>query len=251
MLIDLNSDLGESFGNYTIGRDEEIIELVSSVNIACGWHGGDANVMADTVKQAIEKNVAIGCHPGFPDLMGFGRRAMQVSPKELKNYIKYQIGALDAFVQSEGGHMQHVKPHGAMYNMAAKDKAMADAIAEAVFEVDSELILMGLSGSQLLESAKTIGLKTASEVFADRAYQNDGSLVPRSQEGALIHDGEKAVSQVLQMIEKGTVTSLSGREIPLVAESICVHGDNEKALAFVRLIRQRLDQANIQVGALK
>lgn len=251
MLIDLNSDLGESFGNYTIGRDEEIIELVSSVNIACGWHGGDANVMADTVKQAIKKNVAIGCHPGFPDLMGFGRRAMQVSPKELKNYIKYQIGALDAFVRSEGGRMQHVKPHGAMYNMAAKDKAMADAIAEAVFEVDSELILMGLSGSQLLESAKTIGLKTASEVFADRAYQNDGSLVPRSQEGALIHDGEKAVKQVLQMIEKGTVTSLSGQEIPLVAESICVHGDNEKALAFVRLIRQRLDQANIQVGALK
>lgn len=251
MLIDLNSDLGESFGNYTIGRDEEIIELVSSVNIACGWHGGDANVMADTVKQAIKKNVAIGCHPGFPDLMGFGRRAMQVSPKELKNYIKYQIGALDAFVRSEGGLMQHVKPHGAMYNMAAKDKAMADAIAEAVFEVDSELILMGLSGSQLLESAKTIGLKTASEVFADRAYQNDGSLVPRSQDGALIHDGEKAVNQVLQMIEKGTVTSLSGQEIPLVAESICVHGDNEKALAFVRLIRQRLDQANIQVSALK
>ncbi|MBN2897316.1 MAG: LamB/YcsF family protein [Clostridia bacterium] len=251
MRIDLNSDLGESFGSYKIGMDDAIIRLVSSVNIACGWHAGDANVMADTVKKAIESNVGIGCHPGFPDLMGFGRRVMAVSPKELKNYVKYQIGALNAFVTSEGGRLQHVKPHGAMYNMAAKDKAMADAIAEAIYEVDPSLILMGLSGSQLLESGKAMGLKTASEVFADRAYQRDGSLVPRSQEGAVIHDKEQAVSQVVQMIKDGTVTAITGETIAIEAESICVHGDNEKALEFVELIHRRLEAEKIEIGALK
>lgn len=251
MQIDLNSDLGESFGNYEIGMDDEIIKLVSSVNIACGWHAGDPNVMAKTVKKAIMNGTAIGCHPGFPDLMGFGRRVMKVSPLELKNYVKYQIGALNAFVQSEGGRLQHVKPHGAMYNMAAKDKSLADAIAEAVYEVDPELILMGLSGSYLLESAKERGLKTASEVFADRAYQSDGSLVPRSQEGAVIHDKEKAVSQVVQMVKENTVTSIDGQVISIDAESICVHGDNEQALAFVKLIHKRLDEEKIQIIALK
>ncbi len=251
MRIDLNSDLGESFGNYKIGMDDEIIKLVSSVNIACGWHAGDANVMAETVKKAVANNVAIGCHPGFPDLMGFGRRVMQVSPKELKNYVKYQVGALNAFVVAEGGRLQHVKPHGAMYNMAAKDKALADAIAEAIVEVDSELILMGLSGSQLLTSAKEKGLQTASEVFADRAYQNDGTLVPRSIEGAVIHDKDIAVAQVIQMIKEGTVTSMTGEVVPLTAESICVHGDNKKALEFVEMIHQRLEDENICIGALK
>ncbi len=251
MKIDLNSDLGESFGNYEIGKDDEIIKLVSSVNIACGWHAGDANVMAKTVKSAIKNNVAIGCHPGFPDLMGFGRRGMQVSPDELKNYVKYQIGALNAFVVSEGGKLQHVKPHGAMYNMAAKDKVLADAIAEAIVEVDSSLVLMGLSGSQLLKSAKDKGLKTASEVFADRAYQKDASLVPRSVEGAVIHDKNKAVSQVIQMITEGTVTAITGEVVPLHAESICVHGDSEQALAFIELIHERLEKENINIRALK
>lgn len=250
MRVDLNSDLGEGFGNYELGMDDEIIKLVSSVNIACGWHAGDANVMAETVKKAIENNVGIGCHPGFPDLMGFGRRVMQVSPMELKNYVKYQIGALDAFVRSAGGKMQHVKPHGAMYNMAAKDKTLADAIAEAVYEVDPSLILMGLSGSQLIESAKALGLKTASEVFADRAYQKDGTLVPRSQEGAVIHDREKAVAQVLNMIKHGTVTAITGETVKLSVESICVHGDNKNALEFVMLIQKRLEEEGIQVGAL-
>lgn len=251
MRIDLNSDLGESFGNYEIGLDDEIIKLVSSVNIACGWHAGDANVMAETVKKAIENKVAIGCHPGFPDLMGFGRRIMHVSPKELKNYVKYQIGALNAFVLSENGRLQHVKPHGAMYNMAAKDKSLADAIAEAIYEVDPSLILLGLSGSQLLRSAKEKGLKTASEVFADRAYQADGSLVPRSIEGAVIHDKDKAVAQVVQMIKEGSVTTLTGEIVPLKAESICVHGDNKKALEFVEMIRKRLSEEQIEIGALK
>lgn len=251
MVIDLNSDLGESFGNYSIGRDADIIKLVSSVNIACGWHAGDPNVMADTVKMALENNVGIGCHPGFPDLMGFGRRRMQISPKELNNYVKYQIGALDAFIRAEGGMMQHVKPHGAMYNMAANDQNMADAIAKAVYEVNPELVLMGLSGSQMLKRAQAIGLKTASEVFADRMYQKDGSLVPRGIEGAVIHDSEQAVTQVLQMIKSKTVTAITGEEIPIEAESICVHGDSEQALQFVNLIRRRLTDSNIQISALK
>ncbi len=250
MRIDLNSDLGESFGNYKIGMDDEVIKRVSSVNIACGWHAGDPNVMAETVRKAVENGVAMGCHPGFPDLMGFGRRNMQVSEVELKNYVKYQIGALKAFVGSAGGVMQHVKPHGAMYNMAAKDEKMARAIAEAIYEVDSQLILMGLSGSKMLSCAEAIGLKTASEVFADRAYQKDGSLVPRSQPGAVIHDTEKAIAQVVEMVKHGTATAITGEKIQIRAESICVHGDNEKALEFVDAIHRRLKSEGIEVKPL-
>ena len=250
MRVDINSDLGESFGNYQLGMDDEIIKLVSSVNIACGWHAGDPNVMARTVKKAIENKVAIGCHPGFPDLMGFGRRSMQVAPHELKNYVKYQIGALRAFVDAEGGRLQHVKPHGAMYNMAAKDELMAKAIAEAVYEVDSNLVLMGLSGSKLIECSKLKGLQTASEVFADRAYQNDGTLVPRSHEGAVIHDSEKAIEQVVEMVKHKRVRTITGKVIEINAESICVHGDNPKALEFVTEIRKRLTMENIDIKAI-
>lgn len=250
MYIDLNSDLGESFGNYSIGLDQAIIERVSSVNIACGWHAGDPNVMAQTVAMAIENNVAIGCHPGFPDLMGFGRRNMQVSESELKNYVKYQIGALKAFVDSAGGKLQHVKPHGAMYNMAAKDAKMAEAIARAVIEVDKDLILMGLSGSEMLVQAEKIGLKTASEVFADRAYQKDGSLVPRSQPGAVIHDSDKAIEQVVEMIVHGHVTAITGEKVAISADSICVHGDNIKAIEFVDAIRARLSLESINIKSL-
>lgn len=250
MRIDLNSDLGESFGNYTIGMDAEVISRVSSVNIACGWHAGDPNVMAETVKMAVEKGVGIGCHPGFPDLMGFGRRVMQVSDTELKNYVKYQIGALKAFVDSEGGVLQHVKPHGAMYNMAAKDEKMAWAIARAVYEVDKNLILMGLSGSKMLTCAESMGLKTASEVFADRAYQKDGTLVPRSQPGAVIHDTQAAINQVVEMVKSGTAKAITGETIHIKAESICVHGDNAKALEFVDAIRKRLQSEGIEIKPL-
>lgn len=251
MRIDLNSDLGESFGNYKIGMDDEIIKLVSSVNIACGWHAGDPNVMDITVKKAIEHNVAIGCHPGFPDLMGFGRRTMNVTPYELKNYVKYQIGALRAFVDAAGGVLQHVKPHGAMYNMAAKDESLANAIAEAIYEVDSNLVLLGLSGSKMIGSAKMKGLHTANEVFADRAYQIDGTLVPRSQEGAIIHDPEKAVEQVLQMVKHKSVKTITGEIIDIHAESICVHGDNEKALEFVETIRKRFATEMIDIASIR
>ncbi len=251
MRIDLNSDLGESFGNYKIGMDDEILKFVSSVNIACGWHAGDPSVMAETVRKAIEYNVAIGCHPGFPDLMGFGRRNMAVSAYDLKNYVKYQLGALKAFVDSEGGVIQHVKPHGAMYNMAAKDPILANAIAEAIYEVDPKLIFMGLSGSKMISCAKEKGLQTASEVFADRAYKVDGTLVPRSQAGAVIHNTEKAVEQVMQMIKYQTVTAITGETIKINAESICVHGDNLKALEFVASIRKRLIAENIDILSLK
>lgn len=249
MRIDLNSDLGESYGNYSIGMDEAVIERVTSVNIACGWHAGDPNVMAKTVRMAVKNGVAIGCHPGFPDLLGFGRREMKVTENELKNYVKYQIGALKVFVDFEGGRIQHVKPHGAMYNMAAKDKKMADAIAQAVYEVDPNIVLMGLSGSQMLQSAKAIGLKTASEVFADRAYQNDGSLVPRSQPGAVIHDTDLAIDQVVQMVKEKTVTAITGEPVSIEVESICVHGDNEKALDFIDAIRKRLEAEVIDIKA--
>ena len=251
MRIDLNSDLGESFGSYKIGMDEEIIKLVSSVNIACGWHAGDPNVMARTVKDAIRHGVGIGCHPGFPDLLGFGRRTMQVSPEDLKNYVKYQMGALKAFITSEGGVLQHVKPHGAMYNMAAKDEALANAIVDAVYEVDSDVILMGLAGSKMIDCAKTKGLRTASEVFADRAYNRDGTLVPRSQEGAVIHDTKKAIDQVLQMVKSNSITAVTGEIINIEADSICVHGDNLKALEFVTSIRYQLKISGIEIKSLK
>jgi UPF0271 protein len=247
MRVDINSDVGESFGNYQLGMDDEIIKLVSSVNIACGWHAGDPNVMAETVKKAVEYNVAIGCHPGFPDLMGFGRRSMQVSPYELKNYVKYQIGALKAFVDAEGYALAHVKAHGAMYNMAAKDESLANAIAEAVYEVDSNLVLMGLSGSKLIECGKAKGLQTASEAFADRAYQDDGSLVPRSQPGAVIHDTDKAIKQVIEMVKNKRVRTITGKVIEINAESICVHGDNPKALELVTSIRKRLAIEKIDI----
>lgn len=188
MKIDLNCDLGESFGNYKIGMDEEVIKYISSANIACGFHASDPLVMVKTVSLAKENGVSIGAHPGYPDLVGFGRRNMNVAPEELKAMVQYQIGALNAFCKSAGIKMNHVKPHGAMYNMAAKDEKLALAIAEGIAEVDYSLILLGLSGSQLLTAAATVGLKCANEVFADRAYEEDGSLVARTKGGAVITD---------------------------------------------------------------
>lgn len=203
--VDLNSDLGESFGAYTIGLDEEVIAQISSANIACGYHAGDPMVMAQTVASAKEAGVAVGAHPGFPDLMGFGRRNMVCSPKEIKAYIQYQMGALLAFTKAQGIPLQHVKPHGALYNMAGKDMDMAMAIAEGIAEVDSSVILLGLAGSAMLEAGKKVGLPVACEVFADRAYQKDGSLVPRGQEGAVIHDTELAISRTVAMVDRKSV----------------------------------------------
>ena len=250
MKIDLNCDLGESFGNYKIGMDEEVIKFISSANIACGFHASDPLVMEKTVALAKENGVKVGAHPGFPDLAGFGRRNMNVSPAELKAMVMYQVGALAAFCKAMDIKMNHVKPHGAMYNMAAKDIKLALAIAEGIAQVDDSLILLGLSGSQLLKAAQEVGLKSAAEVFADRAYEEDGSLVARTKPGAVIADENEVIERVIKMIKLGKVQTITGKEIEIKPDSICVHGDNPKALNFVKLIRQRLTQENIKIEAM-
>lgn len=243
--IDLNCDLGESYGAYTIGNDSAVIPLINSANIACGWHAGDPVVMSKTISAASNAKIAIGAHPGYPDLLGFGRRNMQVSPDDIKTYIIYQVGALNAFCKTAGVSMQHVKPHGAMYNMAAKDEKLACAICEGIASVDENLILLGLSGSCMKDAANKTGIKFASEVFADRAYEDDGSLVARSKPGAVITDEKIAVARVVEMAKNGTVTSISGQKIKIDAQSVCVHGDNAHALEFVRKIRNALAAENI------
>ena len=249
--VDLNSDLGESFGNYTIGMDEEILKYVSSANVACGWHAGDAVVMERTVALAKEFGVAIGAHPGFLDLMGFGRRNMAVTPGEAKAYVKYQLGALTAFTKSMGLQVQHVKPHGALYNMAAVDAELARAMCEAVYEVDPEIVFMGLAGSEMIRAAKEVGLRSANEVFADRAYNDDGTLVSRKLPGAVIKDKAEAIRRVVRMVKEGKVESINGNDIAIRADSICVHGDNQKALEFVKNIRETLLSESVTVRSLR
>lgn len=248
--VDLNSDLGESFGAYKIGRDEEIIPLISSANIACGFHAGDPTVMEKTVKLCKESGAKPGAHPGFADLQGFGRRNMNVSAEEVKSMIVYQIGALDAFCKGAGISLQHVKPHGALYNMAAKDENLARAICAGIYEYNSSLILMGLANSEMIKEAKKIGLPCVSEVFADRAYEDDGSLVARTKPGAMIKDEDEAVSRVIEMIKTHTVKSVNGKTIEICPDSVCVHGDSEKALLFVNKIRSAFEKENIIIKAL-
>jgi len=243
--IDLNCDLGESFGAYTIGRDSDVIPYVTSANVGCGFHGGDPCVMDDTVKLAKANNVGIGAHPGLPDLIGFGRRNMAVSPTEAKAYVKYQVGALTAFCASNGVPLQHVKPHGAFYNMAGKDYKLARAIAEAVYEVDKGLILLALSGSEMIKAANDIGLAVASEVFADRAYNADGSLVARGTEGAIIHDVGLCISRIIRMVKENKVTAITGEDVALSPQSICVHGDTPEAVEFVKNIKDSLTKEGI------
>jgi UPF0271 protein len=248
--VDLNSDLGESFGSYKLGMDDEVIKHVTSVNIACGWHAGDPLVMDRTVKAAVREGTAIGAHPGFPDLLGFGRRNLAATPEEVKAYVKYQLGALMAFAKANGAAIQHVKAHGALYNMAAKDAKLAAAIAEAIREVDQNIILMGLANSEMINAGKEMGLKTANEVFADRAYNPDGTLVSRSLPGAVIHDADLAISRVVRMVKEGKVQAVNGEDIEIKADSICVHGDNPEAVEFTRKIRARLEQEGVEVTAV-
>lgn len=247
--VDLNCDLGESFGAYTIGMDSQVIPFISSANVACGYHAGDALVMQKTVAMCREHGVSVGAHPGFPDLQGFGRRNMVCTPPEVKAYVQYQLGALQAFCKAGGVPLHHVKPHGALYNMAAKDARLALAVAEAIAEVDENVVLQGLSGSEMLRAAKQVGIRAASEVFADRAYQQDGTLVPRSQPGAMITDEDVAIARVVRMVKEGVVTSIDGMDVPLQADSICVHGDGEKALLFVQKIRAVLTAEGIEIKA--
>jgi len=250
MRIDLNCDMGESFGAYTIGADAEVMASISSANVACGYHGGDPAVMRRTVRLAREAGVAVGAHPGFQDLAGFGRREMRLAPQEIEDMVLYQIGALAAIAQSEGVRLQHVKAHGALYNMAARDRALADAIARAVAAFDPSLILFGLPGSELMRAGAACGLRVASEGFADRAYEPDGSLTPRSRAGAVIHDAEAVVRRAVRMAVDGIVAATDGSEISMHVETICTHGDTPGAQALTRALRAGLERAGIAIAAV-
>ena len=233
--VDINCDLGEGCDN-----DAELMHFISSANIACGYHAGDRETMKRTVELAMVNGVAIGAHPGYLDRDNFGRTTMSLSSHELIDLVTEQLHAMRAVCDSMGAKLYHVKPHGAMYNQAAKDREMAASIAEAVRAFDRELVLYGLSGSFLISEAETAGLKTASEVFADRTYQADGTLTPRSQPGALIADVQQAIDQVMQMVETQTVIAMTGEIVPIRAETICIHGDGEHAVEFARAIHEAL-----------
>jgi len=248
--VDLNCDMGESFGAYRLGHDEEILAYITSANIACGFHAGDASTMRKTVRLAMVHHVAIGAHPGLQDLVGFGRRRMDISPQEAYDIVVYQIGALWAFVKSEGGTLEHVKAHGELYNMAATNAKLAEAVAEAVYKVDPELILFGLAGSELIKAGQRIGLRTASEVFADRTYQADGTLTPRREPNALITDEKQSLSQVIRMVKEGKVFTQQQVDVSIQAETICVHGDGARASEFARNIRTALTEAGIVVQSV-
>lgn len=248
--VDLNCDLGESFGNYKIGSDEQVISYVSSANIACGFHASDPLVMDYTVRLAKDHGVSIGAHPGLPDLVGFGRRKMDISCSEAKAIVQYQVGALKAFCTAHGVKMNHIKLHGALYNMAAKNFKLSLAICEGIYEVDPNLILLALYGSEMLDAADSVGLKAASEVFADRAYEEDGTLVNRSKEGAVITDEKLAIERVIRMVKEGKVETINGNDIRVKADSICVHGDGAKALEFVKMINSAFKDENIEITSL-
>lgn len=250
MRVDLNADIGESFGAYILGNDEALLRSVTSGSIACGYHAGDPSVMRRTVRLAKQAGVAIGAHPAFPDLVGFGRRELNASPDEVENFVLYQLGALTAVATAEGQKLRHVKPHGALYNMAARDRTLADAIARAVFSCDASLILIGLSGSTLLSSGRRLGLQVAGEVFADRAYEPDGSLVSRRMPGAVLHDVVRIVERAIRMVREGVVVARDGSTVPVQADTICVHGDTPDADAVAARLREGLEDAGIRVVAL-
>lgn len=247
--IDLNCDMGEAFGNYPMPNDDTLMNYITSANIACGYHAGDPDVMQHTVAMAIKKNVAIGAHPGLPDLQGFGRREMKISVNEAYQMTLYQIGALSGFVKAAHGKLHHVKAHGALYNMAAKDASLAKAIVQAVHDFDSSLILYALANSEMISAAQQIGMKTASEVFADRTYQDDGSLTPRTQSNALITDENQSVNQVLMMVKQQQVVSANNKTIALKAETLCLHGDGAHAVDFAKKISEKLKAEGITIKA--
>ena len=243
--VDLNCDMGEAFGVYRLGFDERIMPHISSANIACGFHAGDPVCMRRTVRLAEEAGVAIGAHPGLPDLMGFGRRGMMVSADEARDYVTYQIGALQAFGRAK--KLQHVKVHGALYNMGARNEGLARAVAEAVREVDPELILVGMAGSAWIKVGRELGLRVACEGFADRSLNPDGTLVPRSQPGAIIDDVEEVIARVLRIVADGKVLAINGEEIDMAADTICLHSDTPGAADLAQALRQRLEAAGVLV----
>lgn len=249
--IDLNSDLGEAFGAYTIAPDAELFPLISSANVACGFHGGDPRVMERTVAAAAAAGVTVGAHPGFPDLLGFGRREIVATPDEVRTDTLYQIGALDAFCRTAGVRMQHVKAHGALYNRAVRDRATADAIAAAVAAYDRGLIFVALPGSTLEQAAVAAGLPIAREGFADRAYNPDGSLASRRLPGAVITDPEEAAARAVRLAAEGRVTATDGSDLELTIDTLCLHSDTPGAVAIAQAIRRRFDEAGITVRPMR
>ena len=250
MKIDLNCDMGESFGRYSLGDDAAMLAYVSSANIACGLHAGDALVMQQTMQLALQAGAAVGAHPGYPDLQGFGRRAMALTPEEVEAVVLYQVGALAGFAQAQRAELSHVKPHGALYNQAAKDRSLAAAIARGVARFSKNLILVGLAGSCLVEMGTAAGLRAAAEGFADRAYQPDGMLAPRSQPGAVFVDPEQAAAQALRLVQTGILITTGSQSAILPVETICLHGDTPHALSFAAAVRSTLNQAGVQVARL-
>ncbi|WP_456282029.1 5-oxoprolinase subunit PxpA [Cupriavidus sp. JZ107] len=244
MQIDLNADLGEGCGS-----DEALLALISSANIACGWHAGDAATMLQTVQWALAKGVAIGAHPSYPDRENFGRTEMRRDPRDIYADVLYQIGALAAIVKAQGGRLAHVKAHGALYNQAARNRAQAQAIVDAVRDFDPELVFFGLAGSVMIEVAREAGLAVKEEVFADRGYNPDGSLVRRGTPGALLDDDEAVLAQTLSMVRERKVRAIDGQWIPIQADTVCLHGDGPHALAFAQRIRDRLREEGIAVRA--
>jgi UPF0271 protein len=245
--VDLNADVGESFGIYRLSNDEELFPYLSSVNIACGLHAGDPLIMEETARKALKLNLAIGAHPGYPDLQGFGRRKLSLTPREVKSFLIYQVGALWGFLKVYKGKLSHVKPHGALYNDAAVNPELALAIAEAVQEIDPDLILLARSGSEMVKQARIIGTKVVEEAFADRHYLESGDLVPRNHPQAIISDHLEVSRRALLMVLEQKVQTLSGSWIPLSFKSLCIHGDNPNALNLARTLRQAFQENGIKV----
>ena len=247
MHIDLNCDMGEGYGRWALGSDAALLALVTSANVACGLHAGDPHTMRATLRLARERGVAVGAHPGYPDLQGFGRRAMALSADEVRDCVLYQLGALAAFARAEGVTLRHVKPHGALYNVAARDAPIADGIAQAVREFDPSLVLVGLAGSLLVDAGRALGLVVAEEAFADRAYEPDGALRDRRLTGAVLPTREAAVAQALAIVRDGAVRAWSGELVPLRADTLCIHGDTPGAVEFAQAVRAALEGAGAQI----
>jgi len=247
MRIDLNSDLGESFGPWPMGDDAALMASISSANVACGFHAGDPGTMRATVALAKASGVAVGAHPGFPDLVGFGRREMKATPREVEDFVLYQVAALAGIAAGQGVRLQHVKAHGALYNMACRDRALADAIARAVAAIDKRLILFGLPNSELIKAGQQAGLPVAAEVFADRAYEADGSLAARQKAGSVIHDPAAVVARAIKMVRERQVVALDESVIALEADTICLHGDTAGAADLARAVRAGLEAAGIEI----
>jgi UPF0271 protein len=246
--IDINCDMGESYGAWKMGADAEVMPYISSANVACGFHGGDPATIRQTVRLAVDHGVAVGAHPSLPDLQGFGRRAMKISPQDMYDLIVYQAGAVQAFARAAGAKLHHVKCHGALYNMAASDEALSEAMARAVKDLGNAVILYALSNSTMMQVGRKLGIKVAGEVFADRGYADDGTLSPRGKPGAMIEDAAVAVERALAMIEKGYVTALSGKHVPVAADTLCLHGDQPGAVTFAKAIRKAFAERGIKVA---